>query len=656
MDKDHSSLHKLAVEGDLSSHPQVELPLALNNDGDVPSAPQTRNSAALDQAIETVTALVPTNVSRAGRALALSAVAGSLVDSKSRSADRVEVAMTLYQLALDLLLADHQAHSTLLQKFILALKAHAVHSGVDATDDLDNTIGLGYSAFFVLPNIGFTKGCLLNILAGCHQARFELCGDYSDLDGAIELHRHVLDLCQTGDPLYAMTLMTLVFALDIRHEQYNDNTDRDWIKALLEEIINISQYSPEPASQTELTTLHAIQPNEALQSPEEQTQVESLLQPCPHTGRIDCGALFTAIAGANYGHFCQLGDCAHLDAAIASYRKALDFYPSGHQARGVALNSLAVMLLTRFQQCGNRADLDNAFTLHHEALQVHPSGHPDRGSSLGSLANVMAIRFAHFGDRVDLDSAINFYQEALKLHSVNHPKHALSLSNLANALHTRFEQLGDQKDLDNAVALHWKAFDLCPVGHPNHSTSLINLADTLSTRFKQLGYQADLDSAITLHKEALDLCPVGHPDHGSSLNNLANILCIKFQQSGDSANLDSAVILHQEALALHPAGHPGRDLSLSNLAVILHTRFEQLGDCMDLDHAVALHQEALALRPAGHPHHGSSLTNLAGALHTRFRQLGNHADLNRAVTLHTEALKCHPIGHPNRSTPGSASC
>ncbi|EPT05821.1 hypothetical protein FOMPIDRAFT_1045121 [Fomitopsis schrenkii] len=360
------------VEDGLPGHQEVID--SFDGDGD---AVRAQVSTTLDEAMEKAAALVPPDADPMAHAFALRDVAENFMfTSGPQPVTRVhiEVAMTLYQSALDFLPADNPARVPLLHRLIEVFKARSARSGDRAGEDLDRAIELGYSALSLLPKDDLGgRGLSLSILADCHQAHFELRGDRDDLDRAIQLHREALDLSQPGNPLRAHVLTRLTTALSVRYEKYKDHADSGWIVARSAETVHTPPSSPGSASRPGLvTSLDGL--GEALTTMTESAAAVRQLgatatrwAPGDQTEERDAGALFAQLGEAGYNRFRRLGDRADLELAVVSWQRALAI---GRLAITViSIVTTLLLRLTRFEQ-SEIARTWSAITLHREALEL----------------------------------------------------------------------------------------------------------------------------------------------------------------------------------------------------------------------------------------------------------------------------------------------
>ena len=520
-------------------------------------------------------------------------------------------------------------------------------------EDLDNAISLHRHALELQPAGHPDRSASLNNLGTSLHTRFEQSGQLEDLDEAMSLLRDALELFPAGHPNRSDSLNNLANSLQTRFEHSGQLEDLGMAISLHRDALELR-----PAGHLDRSGSLNNLANSLRTRFEQSGQLEDVdesislhrdaleLFPAGHPYQ---STSLSNLAKSLHKRFEQSGQLEDLDEAISLHRDALELRPAGHPNRSDSLNNLGISLHTRFEQSGQLEDLDNLIELHQDALELRPAGHPDRSGSLNNLANSLQTRSEQSGQLEDLDKAISLHRDALKLRPAGHPNRSTSLNNLAVPLRTRFEQSGQLEDLDEAISLHRDALELRPAGHPNRSGSLNDLANSLFRRFEQSGELEDLDETISLHRDALELFPASHPYQSSSLNNLANSLHTRFKRSGQLENLDEAISLHRYALELRPSGHPNRSASLNNLAISLHTRFERSSQLENLDEGISLLRDALELFPAGHSNRPGSLNNLAVSLQTRFAQSGQLEDLDESISLHRDALELFPVGHPNRS-------
>jgi hypothetical protein len=239
---------------------------------------------------------------------------------------------------------------------------------------------------------------------------YNLCGDISMIEEAIEAEREVLALRPPGHPDRAISCANLAVSLHVRYKETGD-------VALVNEAIELDR--------------------------------EGLLLRSPgHPNRANsCSNLAISL----HTRYNQTGDVALLDEEIELDREALSLRPPGHPNRANSCDNLGISLHARYDQTGDVALLNEAIELKREALALRPPGHPDRVHSCVNLAASLHVLYKQTGNVALLDEAVKLEREALSLRPPGHPDRAISCANLATSLHTRYKLTGDVALLDEAI-------------------------------------------------------------------------------------------------------------------------------------------------------------------------------------------------------------
>ncbi|KAJ7939220.1 CHAT domain-containing protein [Mycena leptocephala] len=389
---------------------------------------------------------------------------------------------------------------------------------------------------------------LMKTLGYAFSQRFQIMGEPTDLDRAIEIYRGVLDLQTLSDPQRGPFLEELVVALVQRFDKTGEPADIDGATGLIHEGLN--------------------------------------LFPHPHPNHY---IWLDKLALSLSSRFHTWGDRADLDTVLGLHREALERRGAHDPDRHISLNNLSTTLIFQFEITGDPADLDSAIALSREALGLLPGPDPNRACILANLASQLGRRFGMRGEPADLDSAIDLYQESLDLGPPEHQRF-MAMGNLGITLSLRSTRWGEPADLDRAIGLMQQVLDLLPTPSINRGMALSNLAEMLHRRFQSTGDLADQNRNTVLSREALHLFPDSHPKHGIALFMLGNSLRDQFTATREATDIDSAIGLYREALDLHPPPEPQHAHILDNLAGAFRLKYEHTGLSHDIDEAVAAYR------------------------------------------------------------------
>ena len=310
-------------------------------------------------------------------------------------------------------------------------------------------------------------------------------------------------------------------------------------------------------------------------------------------------ALRPESAGAHLNLGVALSKNGQLDAAIISYKKAIELdpkYAAAYSFLGTALRA--------------KGQLDAAVASYKKVIELDPkavSGHMNLGSALT--------------DKGDLDAAVASYKKVIELD----PSVALAHNNLGVAL-------SKKKQLNAAIASYKKAIELDP--------TLTLAHDNLGQALSETG---QLDAAIPSFKKSIEL----DPNRADSHYNLGNALF-------DTGQLDAAIASYKRAIELEPryakayfeVGEILRrkrqlDAAIASfqkaieLAPKARENYNNLGAAQqekgDLDAAVASYQKAIQLDPNTSQIH----FNLGNALTAK-------GQLDAAIASYKKAIELNP--------------
>ena len=330
----------------------------------------------------------------------------------------------------------------------------------------------------------------------------------------------------------------------------------------------------------------------------------------------------------------------------SSYLEDLKSVTSTGKERFWGLNILDTALNERYRNLGKKVeDLEHAITYHREAHRFCPTSSDDRIISLNSLGVVLLSRFESHKERDDLEEAIAYLRDGVKLMRATGALRPEFFHDLSRSLKMRFKLLCEITDLDEAIFLEQEAIELTPSESHGYSAALCNFGTLLSTRFIRLKKVIDINRAIDLQQDAIALTEHNCPDRALYFANLGNSLLLRFEHMGKVKDFYQAVVYQQKAIELSPSGSPQRSSCISNLGILFAKRFDRFGEVKDIDQAIAIQLGALSFAtPDSESHHRSDLLVKFGTmLSKRFKRLAEGADLGAVdekeieLTLHFPA-------------------
>ncbi|WP_308368713.1 CHAT domain-containing protein [Streptomyces sp. ISL-36] len=454
------------------------------------------------------------------------------------------------------------------------------------------------------------------LLALAYRRRFDVHGQASDLDQAIDLFERAADLPQlaaTG----AQTLASLGEALQERHEI----AERGGFDG------------PETAEGTDLARATSAL-RDALE----------ILPP----GSPDRPGYRNNLATALYSAYRRSGDTAALREALDLWRAVLRESPPGSEVRRLALGNLSQGLRQWHEHDADEAGRAEMLDVHRIALAETPAGHPDRPERLAGLGVALRLAAENNGDPELLRQSAQLLREALPLYAAGAPEQTMRMNSLGNTLHRLAQSTGDEAVLDEAIAVLRSALAQKLPGTGPYADTLANLAVTLWERSVQTDDLDSLREAARLARNAVDAAAANPAAQVVRLANLGVVLQSWHGATGDPAAADEAIRAARRALALAPQTGLVRADRLNHLANALRARFGGSADVADLDEAIALLEEAAEHAPYGDPALALVLSNLGSARLTRHHHRPGDglleqavSDLGRAVWSATEGGSAH---------------
>ncbi|MFI6417199.1 CHAT domain-containing protein [Streptomyces sp. NPDC050842] len=450
------------------------------------------------------------------------------------------------------------------------------------------------------------------LLALAYRQRFDLHGQASDLDQAVELFDRAADLPQDAET-GAQTLASLGEALQERHR----NGARGGIEG------------PGTADGTDLARATSAL-RDALE----------ILPP----GSPDRPGYRNNLATALHSAYLHSGDTAALRDALDLWRAVLRESAPGSEVRRLALGNLSQGLREWHEHDADETDRAEMLDVHRTALSETGAGHPDRPDRLAGLGVALRLAAESNGDAALLRQSAQLLREALPLYAAGAPERAIKMNSLGNTLHRLAQSTGDAAVLDEAITVLRSALAQQGPGTGPYADTLANLAVTLWERAVQTDDLDSLREATRLARNALDAAPASPAAQVVRLANLGVVLQSWHGATGDAAAADEAVRAARRALALAPQAGVVRADRLNHLANALRTRFEESADVADLDEAVALLEEAAEHVPYGDPALALVLSNVGSARLTKHHHSAGDGLLEQAVSDLGRAVWSAPEG------------
>ncbi|KAL5872591.1 hypothetical protein ACKVWH_008240 [Pyricularia oryzae] len=283
---------------------------------------------------------------------------------------------------------------------------------------------------------------------------------------------------------------------------------------------------------------------------------------------------------------------ADLKDAITAARQALNTAPANHEIRLRWLETLGVLLKSKYTHGKDLEDLQEAITMAEEVVKAAGGNHPERCAFLLNLAMRLNDIFVRSGDVADLERAITINRKVVNDTPEDSPARRMRLSVLGAQLMDRYFRSSAITDLDEAIALSNEAVKDLPESHPSRFTLLNNLGGQLGQRFSRAGAMEDSEKGIAIARKIVKTMPETHPDRALQLSNLAVQLNLRSQQGDRDAganmeNIKEAISRVREAVKATGSNHLAKPLRLNALGVALGERYQHTGDIRDLEEILA---------------------------------------------------------------------
>ena len=235
--------------------------------------------------------------------------------------------------------------------------------------------------------------CLLN-LGTAYRDRYDLTGDATDLDLAIDRLRISIEVSPTGDTGLALRLSNLGYALTSRHERSNAIRD-------LDEAIEVTQRAMDlapPGSPDRARYAGNLCSDLVMRSRTDHDDGSDLQRAC-EAGRASVestppghplrGLHLTNLSNALRQEYHRTHDPEHLAEALRYAREAVDESSGEDGRRPMYLTALRGLLIDHYHQTGDEADLRDALAAAREAVTLAPAGTAARAQYEVALCEVL---------------------------------------------------------------------------------------------------------------------------------------------------------------------------------------------------------------------------------------------------------------------------
>ncbi|THG97356.1 hypothetical protein EW026_g4624 [Hermanssonia centrifuga] len=342
--------------------------------------------------------------------------------------------------------------------------------------DLDEAIQCQYSAMEVDPTKRYSA---LDSLSTYLHFRYDVTGDRSDVERALDFSREALDLCPVEDSSVRFQIKShMADYLDTQFVWSKRAEDSKEALNIRRELVALSEGTADYPQHVgslvhSLDSQYYRDPGQLNSLDEGMKQLREVLRTVGHSP--DHTDLLHQLGVSSYNRYQRSDAPEDLEEAITCFREVLALTPRGHIQYADYLSNLATSLQCRYKLFWRTEDLDGAIKAIREAVAI---------SSLRQLD--------------DLEEAITVFREAVSLSS---PDSWGTLRNLAVCIDLRYGRLRQPDDAEEAIALLRKSLTLIPSGHPAKLRSLGALATVALSRCEFSGRIEDQYDALEVCRE-----------------------------------------------------------------------------------------------------------------------------------------------------------
>ena len=359
--------------------------------------------------------------------LGLSVLTRGLIQGQTSDTSDIETAINFHSQALALCSQGNRGDRSFVANN-LGLDYNALFNHSGQIEHLEKAISNFRDALSIIDHPG--RAIFLENLAAALLTRYIQLGQMSDLEGAIESQRHVLESDELRHATRVNSLIDLGNSLTMHFLRFRYVAFREEAISRYRAVLDTEMKSPLGRSLT-LGNLASL-----------------IVGGLGDSNRMDREERSKALL-----------DC---DEAIRSLHSALELEPDDHpQYLHMFFNSLGVAYRSRydFNNSNNPAvgteDLDQAITYHHDALRhCLQSDISSRSTFLGNLANGLLLRGERLQNTKDLKDASRYLCEAEEILPDEHHQQTL----VKNWLGSAYLKLATHEQTANNIEKAFKAF------------------------------------------------------------------------------------------------------------------------------------------------------------------------------------------------------
>ncbi|PNP84110.1 hypothetical protein FNYG_02798 [Fusarium nygamai] len=377
-------------------------------------------------------------------------------------------------------------------------------------------------------------------------------GDSSALEESITLLQQAVDGFSVDDSRGAEWLISLAFALDLRCDATESESDA------------------REASRLAYEAVDAVEKDD----PSYPTVLQSS---CHFIGK-------KAI---------RLHDEDDSERLFEMHKCLLEITPLDHPKLISRWRSYEDTLFKGYLAFGEKKALEESIRVSQHIVSITDHDSEECARQLWILGQRLVQRYLRNGTSEDLDASIKACQQAVDKTPTDSKNRQRRLQSLCDRLGEKYSQTLDEADFQAAkMAIDQILSDL-PTKLKSRARSLGNIGIISSLRYRETGREDDFQRAYDIAKEAVDLTTDGDMGRAVRLSNLGGLLLQSYGKTGSLERLEESIRIGREALTATPDGHPDSALRNFNLADRLRIRYLEYGSADDLQDAISCYQKAL---------------------------------------------------------------
>ncbi|OGE48761.1 hypothetical protein PENARI_c026G10257 [Penicillium arizonense] len=438
---------------------------------------------------------------------------------------------------------------------------------------------------------------ILGVLGNILERRFQCMGQIEDLEEAIQVLRHAVEISSDNHLCLSYFLHSLGNKLGARYNHTEKIED-------LEEVVQVSRQmvkatpNAHPSLPGGLSYLgHGLRLRYErigmMDDLEEAVQVSRQAVNLTPDNHADLPSRLHTLGQALVMRCDSIGKMENLEEAIRMLRQALDMTAIDHPERVNRLNGLAIGLTKRHHRTGNMEDLKEAVQMSLETVVQMPNDHRNMTLLLASLGTHLSKLYRCIGLVEVLEMGIEVSRRAVEIATDDDCYLPLILRSLGNRLGDQYKHTQKIEDLEEAVKVSRQGLKATPNAHPNLPGGLSDLGNHLRTRYERIGMMDDFEEAIQVSRHAVNLMPNNHPDLASYLQNLSENLNRRYKDTGEIQDLEEAIRVSLQAVTVTAAPPLVRILGFVQAIELLQSQG-------NYGNAYTLSEEAIDLLPLVH--------------------------------------------------------